>query len=645
MPFTILAALFLWALSLQAPSSAGQRENRLTFWSLPRPLQPFVLQAEQGPARQLVFTSRGTLLAGCGPTTKENFARFIEWDIATRRVCGSWQATGKSGFSSLALSRDERCLAAAAGDRSNNDNTGSLQVWQARSTHRGVDWQLQATLAPRTFDSMDVTLAPDARILVAGTGGGLADVWDVPAQRKIRTLIIDPDSNSRFGKVAFSPDGRILASDGHNGHDALFLWDARTWKGRAVLNTRYYMSLLQFSADGRRLMVASRDQVWLCEVPSGRVLRHFALIGGGEAMAASSDLTLITGRYDHPLLNETQSALWDGSGRLLQVLNGHHGFGDRGIAFSSNGEWLATQDDDYESYMSGQTRVLLWPARRIERAVRGQRRGVPFPALSAPEQAVYSFVKALNRDDWNGAARWILDAEPTASRRALWREMGRRARADKLRFHISHLKVVPDGDGAAASFYTHSGLSIARYPESRERGTRGDLRLSHTSQGWRIVPEPRDLSPRAEPFDLLPWLAAALRQAQAPFSVRARCEILPCRENLYWIGQALLSAEENSFHRAQFDFMVRGEPNVSPNPKEYTHCLADVPGTVSYAFNDRLQKVLRASLRDAKHTVLVYEGRAEKLNFKHDGLAGVLCADGTMRFVNRVEAKTLRWMP
>src|SRR3954468_9090746 len=55
--------------------------------------------------------------------------------------------------------------------------------------------------------TLDVALSPDAKIL-ARAGGGRAELWDVASGKKLHTLKGQP----RFYKVAFSPDGKTLAS-------------------------------------------------------------------------------------------------------------------------------------------------------------------------------------------------------------------------------------------------------------------------------------------------------------------------------------------------------------------------------------------------------------------------------------------------
>ncbi|RYG72497.1 hypothetical protein EON80_04105 [bacterium] len=86
-----------------------------------------------------------------------------------------------------------------------------------------------------------------------------------------------------------------------------------------------------------------------------------------------------------------------------------------------------------------------------------------------------------------------------------------------------------------------------------------------------------------------------------------------------------------------------------------------VPGTYeTYAFNDRLTgqclidlgngivKMTESGqvyLRNAGKTVLLYDGRNEELNFRHDGKAVICLANFEVKLVTREEAKDLIWIP
>jgi WD40 repeat protein len=122
------------------------------------------------------------------------------------------------------------------------------------------------TLEGHTQSVNSVAFSPDGRLLASGSCGqgnyiiictqGEIRLWEVASGREVRSL---SGHTSWVNSVAFSPDGRLLASGSHD--KTIKLWEVASGREvRSLTGHTDEVTSVAFSPDGRLLASGSRDE-------------------------------------------------------------------------------------------------------------------------------------------------------------------------------------------------------------------------------------------------------------------------------------------------------------------------------------------------------------------------------------------------
>jgi WD40 repeat protein len=272
--------------------------------------------------------------------------RLCDGGLLTVEVAGQGIPSGWS----VAFSPDGRLLASASQNPfypgGKSDTWGEVHVWDIRTGREAV--VLQGYKGPV---SCGVAFSPDGKLLASGgwelnpKGGYVqrAKVWDVATGREVYT-VRGPDDVWGFSEaVAFSPDGRYLAA---GSRERILICDART--GDGVRTLKGVGASLSFRPDGRFLAAGgsgatggSRVTVW--DVDTGKQSTPITPNLNARTYATQKDISGVAYSPDGRRLVTSGSGkvrVWDAAtGAELSTLAGGGWVGDG--AWSRDGRRIA----------------------------------------------------------------------------------------------------------------------------------------------------------------------------------------------------------------------------------------------------------------------------------------------------------------
>ncbi|MBI5209400.1 MAG: caspase family protein [Elusimicrobia bacterium] len=252
----------------------GGEDGVAKVWDLAAGAEAFKLAGHEGPVVAVAVGPDGkTVVTG----SKDKTAR--AWDMSSGKPVHVLRGHGLA-VAGVAVTADGRRILTAGGDQIAYEGAGTLKVWDAASGE--LAWQVPDATKNGVAS---ISLSPDGTSAALGREDGSAEVWDLGARRKTRSLP-DKECGRQRRQVFFSPDRRHLLLAGCYRLDIL---ETESWKVRfTTVSVNGRFAFLPKGAQA--LELAGDDGLNVRDIPSFELARSFrARCAETTAAAVSPD--------------------------------------------------------------------------------------------------------------------------------------------------------------------------------------------------------------------------------------------------------------------------------------------------------------------------------------------------------------------
>ncbi|MGK7957206.1 MAG: WD40 repeat domain-containing protein [Crocosphaera sp.] len=250
-------------------------------------------------------------------------------DLLSNRFFEQTLRGHSNSVNSVAYSPDGKYLASISDD-------GTIKIWELTT---GKIF----TLTDHSGSESSIVYSPDGKYLAADGHYENIKIWEVETGKVIRTLSQYQTGPIRL--VVYSPDGKYLASANRYNH--ITIWEVETGKVIRKINLRIFdrpwIASVAFSSDGKYLASGSHKAIKIWEVATGQEIRTLET-GRGRYL----DLIVYSpnGKYLASGSRDRSIKIWEvAKGKEICTLTGHS---DKvnSIAYSPDGKYLASGSRD-----------------------------------------------------------------------------------------------------------------------------------------------------------------------------------------------------------------------------------------------------------------------------------------------------------
>lgn len=188
------------------------------------------------------------------------------------------------------------------------------------------------------------SLHPDGSIYAVGNANGSITLWDLPTGNHLTTL---QGHEFAIEDITFNPSGRVIASASAEG--TIKLWNSQSYEMIAILPHGDWVSRVAFSPDGNLLASTSHDVATIWDADSHQALFRIRLAARPTALAFHPNgkhLAIASCGDFQIICRQGNIDIWDiTSGTQIQTISTHDA-DINSLAYSPDGQTLGTASTD-----------------------------------------------------------------------------------------------------------------------------------------------------------------------------------------------------------------------------------------------------------------------------------------------------------
>ena len=284
--------------------AAGFSDNTVRVWSLKEQklLRTFI--GHQSKVTALALSPDGTLLVSgetSSPYDKEKDFSLRVWSIPNAELV-AMLVGHTDNILDLDFSPDGKTIASVSRDK-------TVKLWKLGSPIAPAVMPPKVSLAPmqtlegHTDDVRALAFSPDSKLLASLSKDNTMRLWSLATGKAIK--IVTEQNMGIYGSnpIAFSPDGKYLASSNYNRGYCVKLWSAKTGAFvRELRELRETIWSISFSPDSKLLAAMSNSGMKIWSVETGKEvleIKHTLNgVGGWSAAFVPTGERIVTNNFE-----------------------------------------------------------------------------------------------------------------------------------------------------------------------------------------------------------------------------------------------------------------------------------------------------------------------------------------------------------